>query len=214
MDAELNFKVEVFHANEDGTTCQKQIDVQLDVSSGRFDTPIPKHYAKAFGYAEGYSFCMKDLRAAIEQYESLGERYSELALVKAEPKFALMVRVDEREDHHDFDATLRMGLVPVWLISGRLFCRKEGEQGIGAEFLKIPRALLDDTPEVRAKYEELAESIRTAGAIFKDIEQAADPTDYFLKIAHTEPTKPAAEPVQAELPLNTPAPTNPEDDEL
>lgn len=209
MSSKPTFQVTVNSVSADGATGLTSVDVSVDPETGEFEMQLPTWVSdipKVFG---------KTLQGVVQTYEQACDEFSRERLgIALEPMLMFKWRseVSSGALAIGLSEQIAIGITEVFSDGQRVYRRVAG--GMGARLHEYEPLLLDDTPEVRAKYEELAESIRTAGAIFNDINLAADPTDFFLKIAYTDPKKPAAEPVQTELPLNTPSPTNPEDEEL
>jgi hypothetical protein len=196
------FQVAVNSANADGTTVLTPVDVSVNTQNGQFEMQLPTYVVEGTT-VDGPMLYADTLQGVAQAYEHVCDEYSRERLgVKAEPKLMLAWRDYVSHGGRQFGLLEQfgIGITEVYVVGDRLHRRKGTTMGLrigGKEFLSTPSALLDDTPEVRDKYESLAESIRTAGSIFNDIELAGNPTDFFLKIAYSEPTKPAAEPVQA-----------------
>lgn len=185
-----SFPVAVNSVNADGTTVLTPVDVSVDPKTGGFEMQLPNYVVEGTN-VEGPMLYADTLQGVVHAYEQVCDEYSRERLgIKAEPKLMLTWRnyVSTGAQHFGLQQQIGIGITEVFVVGDALYRRNGTVMGqrMRGEFVAIPQALLDDTPEVRAKYEELAESIRTAGTIFEDFYLAANPTDYFLKIASAE----------------------------
>jgi hypothetical protein len=202
--------VKAFHSNEDGTTCEKDVDVEY--INRRFFITLP---AWVSAFADNNDAVIGDgVNSVVTAYEAASEEYSRWKLAfNAEPKIALKIIGAAAEVG---DGTVVIGpmvgfrMRPVAVTpAGEVYERKE-DGALGRKYDSLDYTyLLDDAPEVRAKAQRLMDSIANAWSVLNEMSNWSDPQAYFLSIPeHTAsaPT-PAPAPAQAALPLEEPAAT-------
>lgn len=227
MSKTFTFNRTVNSVDDAGIVVVREETVAFDPESGEFIIGLPKHVALMADYGNVHD---KVLTEAVAKYEIACDNYSRQRLgITYEPVLMLVFATEAGGMAKQFGIgeTLCIGLVPVALFAASrlgptVTTRYRYEDGsVGPEVRFAPnlnRWYLPDTPEVRAKYEELAASMRKAGEILWGI----DGPDYFLKISHggsePSPAEPVAsasdDPAQPQLPFGESAESTVEDDEL
>lgn len=221
----IYFEREALTVLEDGNTKTKRVNVGLD-SNGTFTVELPPHVSEALNYEP--MITGDTLMGVMQQYEAECDAFSRWRLGKMAKPMLLFVNVEGASKSEGVSHSVGIGLHEVLVemddetgTPKHIYKRTDSPARLGARIVEPMiglwfGSLFEDTPEVRAKFKELAESIEQANDalnLFADV-TVLGREQQFLAIAYTEPKKPAAEPVQAELPLTTPTSTNPDDEEL
>lgn len=181
----------LFHANEDGTSCQKTVDVYLNRETHEFEIDVPDYMVVGGAFEGGASSPLSD-KAFIKvtaSYEDLSDRYSKWRLAQGRtPMLWLGTFVgpgDYAREQFGVDSMAGMGIREVVVA-------KDGDNEllIDPKTLKVAGSagvlkpiLLKDTPEVRAKARVLIDSIEVVADILAGFRKTDDPTAYLLSIA-------------------------------
>lgn len=214
----INFKVTLNSVNAKGETSLEPVDVGFDPGEGTFAIHLPA-WVQNSEVRVGPVIYASTLKDATDSYEAACDEYSRLVLGVTFKPVIVVTTAGRIWSASCFES----GQIDIecrrMFTDGHNFYYAGSDGTVSTKFGRIAdfpggTSIVDDTPEVRAKLAELCESVRRASMVISAMHEAADPTAYLLSISYTDPKKPAAEPVQTELPLNTPSPTNPEDEEL
>ena len=221
----LTFEREALSVLEDGNTKTRKITVQLN-NNGTFFVALPAHVSEALGLKDVIE--ADTLMEVIQEYEADCDAFSRWRLGKMAKPMLLFVTVEGPSKSEGISHSIGIGLHEVLVemddetgTPKNIYKRTDNPARLGARIVEPMigswfGSLFEDTSDVRAKFKELADSIEQAADalnVFADV-SVMGREQQFLSISYTDPKKPAAEPVQTELPLNTPSPTNPEDEEL
>jgi hypothetical protein len=165
--AKKKLTIPLFHANEDGTTCEIQADLALN-DELKFVKRVPQYMTMG-----GNSFLVADSAMSLKsQYEALADVYSRRkALGEGTPMIVFTPAAIENG--------IAVDITEVTQANGLLFSKQLGHE---LPPLSPGQALLQDTPATRAKLDEIRASIKAAGDLLAGIETAADPTGYLLML--------------------------------
>ena len=216
------FEREALTVLEDGNTKTKRVTVTMD-RNGVFTVALPPYVSESLNFDP--TVTGDTLMSVMQQYEAGCDAFSRWRLGKIAKPMLLFVNCDGPSKLEGVTHSIGIGLHEVQVefdehtgTPKNIYKRTNNPARLGARIVEALvgswyGSLFEDTPEVRAKFKELADSIEQAAAAFNPF---GDVTlmgleEQFLAIKYTEPTKPAAEPVQAELPLTT---TTTDDEEL
>lgn len=229
----ITFKREAMGVLPDGMTETQEIEINLDVSTGMFTASLPEHVSEMF---EDYRIVTgTTLQDVVQTYEGDCDTYSRRRLGKMPRPMLLITQTGGDYDLEGIACSVGLGMHEVLVDFSEdnevetIYKRGSTNNSIGARLGATLGAwnytLMQDRPEIRAKYKELATSIQRADDILMQMVNVDHPTtgmeDYFLSIsydnrnpgvpaAETETTEPAtSDPAQPELPFST----TPEDDE-
>lgn len=233
MNRVVTFNREVMSVLADGMTETQEVEIILDSSTGKFHVALPDHVCTLLTVNREIE--ADTLQGVVQQYESYCDAFSRRKLGTMPKPMLLIAQAGGVSVEEGLDVSVGLGMREVlvdFFESGAVeaIYNRAPNDCIGA---RIPGAtlaswmftLMEDTPEIRAKYSELAASIMRADDILMQMTSVHSPTtgmeNYFLSIsydsnpgapaAETETTEPATEPAQPELPFST---TPDEDEEL
>lgn len=220
MAKKLSFPHMVLHSDVNGITSEVATMVTF-VPPRSFSIDLPKHFNDMPGeWKNPGNFESAD--AAASYYGELADRYSRWKLsLNGEKCLMLGVMLGPGNFTSDVfcvDSLIGLGLREVTRLSDGSINLRDGTP---VPLVKdIKPILLPDTPEVRAKVNALVASIHDAGTLIAGLRLPGTldgAAEYLLSISDNW-TRP--EPVQVELPLETPAAEKPktpvvdDDDEL
>lgn len=180
----------LFHANEDGTSCQKDVTVFLNNESMKFEIDAPTYMAVGGAMKGDTSTLLQHdgFANVLYLYEDLADRYSKWRLSQGRmPMLWVGTFTGPGEyaaEQFGVDATVGLGVREVISV-------KDGDKSfmldrktlkfIGPVGMRV--VLLPDAPEVRMKAAHLIASIKTASAILRGLHDAEDPAAYFAAIS-------------------------------
>lgn len=174
--------LKVFHSNEDGTTVEKIVEIELN-DDLHFRMKLPDYIVQAFDLHPFVA--AENALAAGAAYEAIADRYSKHRLCMGS-EVLLMLDVCTFPSHTG--ANLSINLMPVVTRTdedGAIHAYESMSDGSIGPLCNMKYArLLPDTPEIRAKAEELIGSIRRANKIMQGFLQAEDPGAYLLEISN------------------------------
>lgn len=230
MSNNFIIKKSVFHANEDGTSGSQIIDVAFDDQTMLFSAVLPAHVAKYNGNEIDREISGDTAQGVIETYEIRCDEYSRWRLAINVPTqlwIGMHITVgDFARETFGFTQVCGIGATPVKVLPDGKMLRvlDDGSLStpVGSTGSVLQPVLIEDTPQHRAKVEELANSIQVADRILAGLRIAVDPAQYLMQIRN-DWALPA--PVQGELPFagidpqlhsgsNPENPQVPEDDDL
>jgi hypothetical protein len=220
------FKREINTVSPDGSMGLGRVGVSLRGSDGHFFIAVPDFICEAINVDP--MIVAVSLDDACREYEGICENYSTWRLGKRPtPALAIVFQREPRTgiaDEYGLQHVLGMGIVEV-CINGTvhvwgdpIYQRHESPELFGERLIGVEAMyplVVADTPEVRAQYERLAATFKTASEILAALEDEnnPDPLATFLSIkfdgnpgapaAETKTPEPAPAPAQAELPLTT-----------
>jgi hypothetical protein len=214
----VRIRKSVAHACEDGTETTKVIDVQFDKDTLMFSAELPEYVAKHNGNMIDPMTVVSDTgNGAISIYEIRCAEYSRWRLGMNAPTQLWIGTFTGASDFvrtaFGFSSVCGIGATPVKVLpDGQMVAvLDDGSIGgpVGSKASATQPVLVDDTPEHRAKVQQLADSIQRAADILTALNLASNPTDYLMAIG--DDWRQAPVPKQAELDLK---PVVDEDDEL
>lgn len=221
----IYFEREALTVLEDGNTKTKRVNVGLD-SNGTFTVELPSHVSEALNFDP--MITGDTLMSVIQRYEADCDAFSRWRLGKLAKPMLLFVNCAGPSKGEGIRHSIGIGLHEVLVemdedagTPKNIYNRTGNSARLGSRIVEPVigswfGSLFEDTPEIRAKFKELADSIEQAVDVlapFADVSEMGR-EQQFLAISYTETTKPAAEPVQTELPLAPTTSTNPDDEEL
>lgn len=222
------FSRDALTALEDGNTKTKSVTVTLN-DKGIFAVELPAHVVEVLNYNR--TITGETLMKAIQEYESVCDSFSRWRLGKMPKPMLLFVNAQGPDSYDGVTHSIGIGLHEVLVDFldesnhglPRIYKRTDHPMRLGTTIFEAHGSwncvLFEDTPEIRAKFALLADSIRQAASVlepFCDYERLGM-DQQFLSISFTqappqkEATPEPATPAQPELPFNTP---NPDDEEL
>lgn len=203
----------LFHANEDGTSCQKDVSVFLNTEKMVFEIDAPSYMVVGGATGRIIEEPLVDISfsGVLSIYEDLADRYSKWRLAQnRSPMLWIGTFVGVGDFAHEsfgVDSMVGLGIREVISV-------KDGD----ASFMLDPATLkvvglsggnkpilLRDTPEVRMKAAHLIASIKTAAAVLDGLHDAEDPEAYLAAI-NTDWREPAK--VESNETPQPPAATN------
>lgn len=190
----------LFHANEDGTSGQKDVAVYLNKETMAFEIDAPSYMVVGgtTGRVIEEPLAHEGFSNVLSIYEDLADRYSKWRLAQNRTPMLWIGMFtapgDFAAEQFGVDAMVGLGIREVISV-------KDG----GNSFMVDPKTfkvmnlvggatkplILPDTPEVRMKAAHLIASIKTAGAVLEGLCNAEDPEAYLAAINTDwrEPTK-------------------------
>lgn len=190
----------LFHANEDGTSGQKDVTIYLNTETIKFEIDAPAYMVVGgvTGRVIEEPLAHEGFSNVLSIYEDLADRYSKWRLAQNRTPMLWIGMFTApggfASENLGVDAMIGLGIREVISI-------KDGAH----EFMVDPKTfkivsmvggaakpiLLPDTPEVRMKAAHLIASIKTASALLDGLRNAEDPEAYLAAINTDwrEPTK-------------------------
>lgn len=176
--------VQVFHANEDGTTITGDIPIRL-TSDLRFTMVLPEYVATFLDVSP-----VIEAESALQVgaiYEKHCDDYSKRRLTIGD-ETALLLSVDICSTHPGSSAVLAMNLMRVSTYTdsdGVIQCIERMPDGtLGRRMDPSDGRLVADTPEIEAKAIALINSLAAAVEIMKGFMQTTEPQRYLMEISN------------------------------
>jgi hypothetical protein len=223
----VTFNREVMSVLADGMTETQEVEIILDSSTGKFHVALPDHVCTLLTVNQEIE--ADTLQSVVQQYETYCDAFSRRKLGKMPKPMLLIAQAGGAPIEEGLDVSVGLGMREVLVDffeygAVEAIYNRAPNDCIGA---RIPGdtlsawmyTLMEDRPEIRAKYRELAASIKRADDILMQMTSVHGTTtgmeNYFLSIsydskqgepaAETKTTEPAtSDPAQPELPFSTP----------
>jgi hypothetical protein len=188
-----NLSMRAVTCDVDGVVQEIQVVVEVNPETGTWSCKLPAHVKRLLKPAHVKHLLKLDDREISapsvaklrEMYESYCEQYQRQVLASK-----IVEKIGVRCITPAISDNTQGGKAFAFAFEFRHLTMVEGTVLLGAEARDDDEALLDDTPEVRAKIQRLTESFHQAASVLHGIGQAKDPTAYLLSVF--EPEKPAA----------------------
>jgi hypothetical protein len=218
----ISFEREALTVLEDGNTKTRKVAVEMD-RNGLFTVSLPVHVHEALNYDPVVSG--DTLMGVMQQYEADCDAFSRWRLGKMAKPMLMFVNVEGPSKNEGVTHSIGIGLHEVLVefddelgTPKAIYERTDSPARLGSRIIEATNeswfgSLFEDTPEVRAKFKELADSINQACNALKGFVDmdALGLEQQFLAISYdSKQGAPAAEPEPSTPAVPT---TNPEDEE-